>query len=218
MGQGNFSGLVNSSGVLQTLYDPATTTHNSACPVPSSTSTTNNLYCRQSFTQEYNETGSNVNSIPISEISPVAKLYYKLLPPPSTTADPLVTSNYTAETPELNLEPQMTIRLDHEFNEKNRAYLRYTQNLQGTNISSGPQNLAYDSNGINIPAGAAVSQAGYLNNPTNGYYSTISFSHVFSPTFFSETVASQQWLSEKKPRAPRPLLRPRTTSQTQPAE
>ncbi|MGD0479090.1 MAG: carboxypeptidase-like regulatory domain-containing protein [Terracidiphilus sp.] len=197
-GQGNFSGLVNSSGVLQTLYDPATTTHNPACPVPSSTATTNNLYCRQSFTQEYNETGSNVNSIPSSEISPVAKLYYQLLPPPTTTADPLVTSNYTAETPELNLEPQITIRLDHEFNEKNRAYLHYSQNQQGTNISSGPQNLAYNSNGINIPAGAAVSQAGFLNNPTDGYYSTVSFTHVFSPTFFSETIASQQWFSEKK--------------------
>src|SRR6202044_1322419 len=168
MGQGNFSGLVNSSGVLQTLYDPATTTHNSACPVPNSTSTTNNLYCRQTFTQEYNETGTNVNSIPSSRISPVAKLYYQLLAPPTTTADPLVTSNYTSETPELNLEPQITIRLDHEFNEKNRAYLHYTQNLQGTNISSGPQNLAYNSNGIDIPAGAGVSQAGYLNNPTNG--------------------------------------------------
>lgn len=197
-GQGNFSGLVNSSGVLQTLYDPATTTHNAACPVPNSTSTTNNLYCRQSFTHEYNETGTNVNSIPSNEISPVAKLYYQLLPPPTTTADPLVTTNYTAETPELNLEPQITIRLDHEFSENNRAYLHYTQNLQGTNVSSGPQNLAYNSNGIDIPAGAAVSQAGYLNNPTDGYYGTISFTHVFSPTFFAETVASQQWFSEKK--------------------
>src|SRR5580704_2149494 len=89
MSQGNFSGLVNSSGVLQTLYDPATTIHNTACPVPNSTSTTNNLYCRQTFTQEYNETGANVNSIPSSEISPVAKLYYKLLAPPTTAADPL---------------------------------------------------------------------------------------------------------------------------------
>ncbi len=87
-GRNSFSGLVNSSGVLQTLYDPATTTHNPACPVPNSTTTTNNLYCRQTFTQEYAETGTNVNSIPSSEISPVAKLYYKLLAPPTTAADP----------------------------------------------------------------------------------------------------------------------------------
>jgi hypothetical protein len=197
MGQGNFSGLANSNGVLQTLYDPATTAHNTACPVPGGT-TTNNPYCRQTFTQEYNETGTNINTIPSAEISPLAKLYYQLIPQPTNTADPLVTSNYTAETPELNLEPQMTIRLDHEFNEKNRAYLHYTQNLQGTNVTGGVQNSAYNSNGLNIPVGAGVSQAGYLNNPTNGYYGTVSYTHIFSPTFFAETIASQQWFDEKK--------------------
>ena len=46
---GDFSGLTNSSGVLQVLYDPATTTNNPACAGGS------NVACRQTFTQEYSE-------------------------------------------------------------------------------------------------------------------------------------------------------------------
>ena len=47
--QGDFSGATNSSGILQVLYDPATTTNNPACAGGS------NVACRQTFTQEYNE-------------------------------------------------------------------------------------------------------------------------------------------------------------------
>ena len=181
MSQGDFSGLINAGGILQTLYDPATTKNMSSCAATGKA----NAYCRTPFPK---------NQIPSSQISPVAKLYYQLVPLPSTPDNPLVTPNFTSVTPEINIEPQWTFRLDHAFNETNRAYLRYTQNQQSTNVSSGPQNRAIPG----IPAGAAVSQAGYLNNPTNGYFSGLGFTHVFSPTFFSETIASMQWFSEKK--------------------
>ena len=181
MSQGDFSGLVNSSGVKQVIFDPSTTANSTNCPYTGSA----NPYCRTPFMN---------NQIPLGQISPTAKLYYQLVPLPTSAANPLVTSNLTSVTPQLNLEPQFTIRLDHEFNEKNRAFLRYTQNLQGTNVTSGPENRAADG----IPVGAALSISGYANTPTNGYYAGIGYTHVFSPTFFAETLVNQQWFSEKK--------------------
>jgi hypothetical protein len=181
MSQGNFSGLINASGILQTLYDPSTTTNSSKCAATGAA----NAYCRTPFAN---------NTIPVSEEPALAKLYYQLVPQPGNTANPLVTNNLTTVTPESDVEPQETFRLDHAFNENNRAFLRYTQNLQGTNVSSGPQNLPLPG----IPAGAAVSQAGYLNNPTDGYFAGLGYTHVFSPTFFAETIINQQWFSERK--------------------
>jgi hypothetical protein len=72
--------------------------------------------------------------------------------------------------------------------------LRYTQNLQGTNIAGGPRNVAASG----IPAGAAVSITGYGNTPTNGYFAGLGYTHIFSSSFFSETILSQQWYSEGK--------------------
>ena len=184
MRQGDFSGLINGAGQLQTLFDPSTTTNSAKCPYTGKA----NPYCRTPFPN---------NQIPIGEISPLAKLYYQLVPQPAgptATANPLVAANLTQVTPELDIEPQLTFRLDHEFNENNRAFLRYTQNLQGTHITSGPQNVAVDG----IPAGAAVSQAGYLNNPTNGYFAGLDYTHIFFSSFFAETILSQQWFSEGK--------------------
>lgn len=181
MRQGDFSGLVNGGGSLQVLFDPSTTGNSSKCPYTGKP----NPYCRTPFPN---------NTIPLSKISPVAKLGFQLIPQPTSNANPLVTSNLTSFTPALNIEPQETFRLDHEFNQSNRAFLRYTQNLQGTNISGGPRNIAVDG----IPSGAAVSQAGYLNNPTNGFFAGLGYVHIFSPSFYAETILSQQWFSERK--------------------
>jgi hypothetical protein len=186
MSQGNFSGLLNDAGLLQTLYDPATTTHNAACPVPGGTTTTNNLYCRTTFTQEYNETGANVNSIPASEISPTAKIYYALLPQPTSAADPLVTTNLAIINPSFQVLPQETFRLDHVFNEENKAYVRFTYDIGNTNSSGAPTSLAADG----IPAGAAE---GHTNNPLGTIFAGGGYTHIFSPSFFAETIISESW-------------------------
>jgi Carboxypeptidase regulatory-like domain len=180
MSQGDFSGLVNAKGVLQTLYDPSTTKNSSSCAATGKA----NAYCRTPFPN---------NRIPVSEESPLAKLYYELAPLPTNSADPLVTKNLTSLNSEFQLEPQETFRLDHEFNENNRAYLRYTQNLNGVDISGGPRNRA----AAGIPVGAAVGGGGYQNLPSATYLAAIGYTHIFSPTFYSETVVSQQWYSEK---------------------
>ena len=69
---GNFSEAASNT----TLYDPAPTvpssqwyTPTTACPALVYTSGYLNYQCRPSFTQEYGETGSNVNTIPLSRIA-----------------------------------------------------------------------------------------------------------------------------------------------------
>ncbi|MGH9342796.1 MAG: carboxypeptidase regulatory-like domain-containing protein, partial [Terriglobia bacterium] len=183
MRQGNFGGLISSAGVLQVLYDPSTTQANAACPVPNSVKPTNNPYCRTPFPN---------NDIPSGE-SPLASIYSQLIPQPTSSANPLVQGNLTALSPLLQIIPQMTFRLDHVFNANNRGYLRFTQNLGDTNVTGGPRNLAVSSSGVEIPVGAAF---GYANSPESSFISSAGFTHIFSPTFFSETIVSQQWLSD----------------------
>jgi hypothetical protein len=187
MRQGDFSGLYNGSNVLQVLYDPSTTQSNTACPVPNATKapfTTNNKYCRTPFAG---------NKIPMTQISPLAKIYYQLAPTPAgpyADANPLVSGNLTALSPTLEVVPQTTFRIDHTFNEKNRAYLFYSHMYTAINTSGGPRNVGLSS--PNIPVGAAF---GYKNQITSTFLSSVNFTHIFSPTFFSETVYSQQWFS-----------------------
>jgi hypothetical protein len=200
--QGNFSGLTSSAGLLQLVYDPATTTANAACPTPgvvngvevwNGGTPTNNPYCRMSFIQEYGETGSNVNTIPSNRLSPTAKILFDISPPPTSTANPLVTTNLSAVDASETRIPTETFRLDHVFNENNRAYLRYTDDLQAEHRlrdkpSDQPTNIAADG----IPAG----MSGVYSLPDDMFNFALGYTHVFSPTFFAETILSNQWMSE----------------------
>lgn len=186
MRSGDFSGLINSTGLVP-LYDPSTTTSNAACPIPGKTTTENNPYCRTAFTN---------NQIPSNRLSPVAKIYYNLLPLPTPSlanVDPLTGSNLNAVNPNFTVIPTITWRLDHSFNEKNNAYLRYTSNDQ-TNWAfrnypnNAPSSLPYQ----NFPANAA----GYQGILISNFGAALGYTHVFSPTFFAETVASQQWFMQ----------------------
>lgn len=184
MRRGDFSGLVNGAGILQVLYNPATTQDNANCPVPDSTRTTNNPYCRTPFPN---------NQIPESEMSPLAKLYDKLVPTPTNGKNPMVESNLTTLSANYHVRPQYTFRLDHVFNQNNRGYLRYTNNWSNINTVVGAENRAVNSGSINIPVGAAY---GYRNVPTTSFLAAIGFTHIFSPTFSSETTIGQQWLRD----------------------
>lgn len=184
MRNGDFSGLVNAAGILQVQYDPATTGPDANCPVPNSTATTNNPYCRTPFPN---------NQIPQSEMSPLAKIYNQLVPEPTNNKNPLVQSNLTSLDPNYTVQPQYSFRLDHNFNQSNRAYLRYTNNWININSSGGPRNLAVQSGGIDIPVGAAF---GYNNLPTTSFLAAVGYTHTFSSTFYSQTVYSQQWLRD----------------------
>lgn len=172
---GDFSGAVNSSGILQTIYDPSTTQSSSNCAATGAA----NTYCRTAFP----------NNKILSGESPTAKILYDLMPQPTSTANPLVTTNLTQTSPWYQFVPQETFRLDHEFNEKNRAYMRYSDvNSPVQNTSSTAISVAADG----IPSGAAE---GYVNIPLQAFYTGVGYTHIFSPAFFAETILTQQWVN-----------------------
>jgi len=92
MRNGDFSGLINSNGVYQQLYDGNTTN-----PVN---------YQRQPFPN---------NQIPVSRLSPLAKALYAISPLPMTRDNPLASnaSNFTAPAVNNQTRPTITFRLDH---------------------------------------------------------------------------------------------------------
>jgi Carboxypeptidase regulatory-like domain len=205
--QGDFSQATNSSGVLQTLYDPTTT---GTCGAGS------NAFCRESYTQEYAgaappNCNGNPNCIPATQESALYKTLMAMQPTSTGPygvltpgVSPVAGNNYQGTVRELNVEPQITFRLDQVFNEDNRAYLRYTQNLT-TSISprNDPGEASYTlaakscpngttSNCFNIPALAS----GVSVTPSNVYATAFGYTHVFSPTFYSETVLAQSWYGE----------------------
>lgn len=192
MRAGDFSQAYNANNQLQTMYDPQTTTFNAAGGAYGS-------WPRQTFTQEYGEgpgnpsmCNGNINCIPIAEKAPAAKTLDDLIPLPNQTGvNPLVATNYIASDPNNTTVPTVTFRLDHDFNENNRAYLRYQQNLTknfSIRSTTNPISLAADG----FPAGAS----GLAFNPTNQFAAAIGYTHVFSPNFFAETIVSQQWFSQ----------------------
>ncbi len=167
MRNGDFSGLINGAGQQQVLYDPSTTVAGtlSRTPFPN-------------------------NQIPIARISPLAKTLYAATPLPMTADNPLVNSNFNAVNNTMQTVPNVTFRLDQVFNQNNRLYFRFTdidqtQQALRNYPANSPANIA----GGGLPEGAT----GYQAIPIQTISGAMGLSHVFSPTFFSETILSQQW-------------------------
>jgi hypothetical protein len=177
MRQGDFSGLNNSSGVFYQLYDPATTQPSTNC----NGTGTPNQFCRAPFTN---------NQIPVNRLSPSTKILYDITPLPNSTANPLVLSNLQAPNVTETRVPNINLRLDHSFNESNKAYLRFGSiNQSSTSLRNYPG-----------PAPATIAADGFPANATNQLSSpdvsdtgALGYTHVFSPSFFSETIFSQNW-------------------------
>src|SRR5213082_261333 len=169
MRNGDFSGLVNSAGIPQQLYDPDST---------------------QSSANQYQRTPFSNNQIPISRISPLAKTLYAATPLPQTADNPLVNSNFNAVNPITQTVPNITTRLDHVFNQNNRMYFRFTDiDQQQQALRNYPANSPANIEGGGLPAGAT----GYQAIPIQTISYAMGFSHIFSPTMYSETILSQQW-------------------------
>ena len=174
---GDFSGLSNSAGVLQQLYDPSTTAPSTNC----NGTGVANQYCRAPFAN---------NQIPMSRLDPTTKILYDITPLPSNSQNPLVASNLSVLDPSIFIVPTITFRVDHSFGQKDKAYIRYTSNNQ-TNLAlrnypnNSPATLAADG----IPAHAS----GLQNISDAQFAAAFNYTHIFSPTFYSETTASQQW-------------------------
>jgi hypothetical protein len=169
MRNGDFSGLINSSGVLQQLYDP------------NSTQSAANQYSRVPFAN---------NQIPLARISPLAKTLLAATPTPTSGDNPMVNFNLTGQNPTSQTVPNYTVRLDHVFNEKNRVFFRFTDIRQ--------QQQALRNYPVASPANLETSElqegsTGYQAIPVQTISGALGYSKTFTPTFFSETVLSMQW-------------------------
>ena len=167
MRNGDFSGLVNSQGVKITLYDPATTD-----PV---------TLQRTPFPN---------NQIPLSRESPLAKALYAATPLPTSADNPLVNANFNDVNNNTQTVPNTTFRLDHVFNQNNRTYLRFTDIDQyQRSLRNYPAASPANIEGGGLPEGAT----GYQTIPVQTVSAALGYTHIFSPTFYAETILSQQW-------------------------
>src|SRR5579875_380426 len=195
---GDFSQMYD-NGVLQEIYDPSTTAPSTNCPLPQSVNPSsltpaqynadiNNNWCRSQFA--YNGVPNTIN--PALE-SPGAKLLYSITPQPTNSNNPFVLPNLNSPNDAYVVIPTITFRLDHSFDEKNKAFLRYTQNIEYNRAlrnypSNSPATIA--ANGF--PAAAS----GYQLIPISNFAAALGYTHIFSPTFFAETNLSQQWFMQ----------------------
>jgi hypothetical protein len=200
MRNGDFSGLVTNNN-LQIQYDPSTTKSNAACAYPGAgptytiQGTENNPYCRTPYYgTSYNGSQNTINVIPKSLMSPMARIYYKLLPEPTTTDNPAQMPNVSALTPNLLITTHYAARLDHHFSEKDSSFLSFMKRENSANTNNTMANLPVSESGINIPVGAAF---GYSNKPQITYIASLGHTHVFSPTFYSETSFNAQWFHSR---------------------
>ncbi len=195
MPNGDFSGLTQTL-----LYDPSTTTANAACPTPGVVSgktvwnggtPVNNPYCRMPFGNGIEGDPGN-NQIPVARRNALAKVVYDGQLPPNIpgVTNPRLQSNENWLAPNQYFIPTVTWRLDHNFNERNKAYLRYTDNLQTDQYYGGDLGTVA-ADGIPALAIASETIAPYTN-----FVGAAGFTHVFSPTFFSETIVSGNWAAQ----------------------
>jgi hypothetical protein len=171
---GDFSGIVV-NGLLQKIYDPSTSQY------------AGGTYTRTQYA--YNGVANTINP---ALISPLAKALFAGLPHATNQAViPQVAgaTNYTETEPNEQTVPKFTFRLDHVFNDKNRAYVRFTHQTS-SNFADGVPNIAVNKATDLLPYG--ISSLG--SSPTTSISASAQYTHLFSPTFFAETVASEQWL------------------------
>ncbi|MDR3723467.1 MAG: carboxypeptidase-like regulatory domain-containing protein [Terracidiphilus sp.] len=175
------------------LYDPNTTYSATNCAATAAKSPVN-AYCRTPFGNGVLGSAAN-NQIPIGRISPTSKIIYDITQLPGTNATNPSASNPNLSTPNLTYQviPTYTFRLDHVFNQSNRAYLRFQDNIsQQHALRNYPSNSPYTIAADGFPAQAS----GMAYNPVSTFATALGYTHVFSPTFYSETILSRQWFGQ----------------------
>jgi len=187
---GDFSGATNAAGQALTLYDPATTAISATCA--GTPTTPSNPYCRTQF--DFN----GPNTIDPSRMSPFAKALYTIMPQPTNDSNPYLTgdTNINFAAPNNTTTPTITTRLDHTFDANNNIYLRYSYvnyDVVSTPVATVAPTVAGTAvNGTPIPAD--VSNITGTRQPVNT--AALGYTHVFSPTFVSQTVLGGTWESE----------------------
>ena len=132
-------------------------------------------------TSTYQRTPFVGNQIAASRRSPVASHLFSITPLPTLPeVNPLVASNWFGTQPNRTNQHTGTMRFDHRLSEKNQFFVRYTQGMSS--------NLA--TNGNN---GSPITLDQSTNIKTIEQQDrtiAVSFTRIFSPTFFSETLVN----------------------------
>lgn len=162
MREGDYSGLVDGAGRRFTLYDPWSTAGRD---------------------QNWSRVPFIGNRIPANRLSPLARSLYAITPlPTQPDVNPLVAENWFGTGFSNRNDWTFTTRVDHRISDKDLLFFRYSSNRSyAWRTSSG------------IDAGTPTSLDGRANGAIdegqndNG---VASWTHTFSPTFFSEMVVS----------------------------
>ncbi|HWQ57156.1 MAG TPA: hypothetical protein VN442_25945 [Bryobacteraceae bacterium] len=111
---GDFSAVVDQSGVLLPIYDPASTRENPLYDPSQSISATNLQYERDLFPG---------NRIPTARLDGVAQKAIPYYPEPNTDVGPFFRNNYFINAPETNVANGMIGKLDQTIRERHRVTL-----------------------------------------------------------------------------------------------
>jgi hypothetical protein len=161
MRNGDFSGLIDSSGRKITLYDPS-----SVGPAPA-----------------YSKTPFENNQIPLSKLSPLAKYVFSVTPlPTEPNVNPLVADNYFGLAPTNINNRSMTGRFDHRLRDKDQIFGRYSYGLNDQ-----MNRRAFATAGNPITSDNLWNRETYHEISNTAM---TSWTHTFSPTFFVETVGT----------------------------
>ncbi len=160
MQQGNFSGLTDAQSRPITLYDPW------------STAGASQNYSRVPFTG---------NIIPLARRSPLAGYFYSVMPQPNQpNVNPSVANNWFGPDPSKQNDWTYTLRVDHRLGNKDQIFVRY---------SMGNQLLVSRRPGQ--PSPITLDKLWNYQNTSAGMQTGVaSWSHVFGPSFFMETVVT----------------------------
>ena len=181
MRTGNFGGLTYGDGTAVTIYDPNTTT-----PGTCTTAGACSGWQRQPYLN---------NIIPSALESPFGKVMNAITPLPTNANNPYAANSFNLNYPALNntTTPTITVRLDHTFSEKDNVYLRFSSIQYSVEQYYMTTPLPASVAGGGIPAGAA----NLLGTTQPEYTAAAGFTHVFSPSFVSQTVLGGTWETEK---------------------
>lgn len=162
MRQGDMSGLIDSQGRLQTLYDPWTT------------NTTPQNWSRQPFSY-----GGKLNAIDPARMSPVAKYMFDQIPLPTDGTNPVLGANWWGPQRTTNDNWGTTTRIDHSFSDRSRIYTRFnvSRTLGKNREYNGTMQIL---NGV----------AGWEDFDVPDKSIAVNYFHTFSGTFFNEVLVS----------------------------
>lgn len=119
------------------------------------------------------------NQIPVSRRSPLASYIYQITPAPSLPAvNPMVADNWFGLGLNNRMEDTITSRFDHRLSDRDQLFVRYSHGYRQGTLQQGAGPITLDKlangNSQNFTDDSGV----------------LSWTHTFSPTFFSETLVN----------------------------